>query len=58
MRASMKKAEEISIMKRSRAILLAALLFATAAAAPASDAGSSRGQAMAPARDPVAAQGV
>ncbi len=43
-------------MKRSRAILLAALLFATAAAAPASDAGSSRGQAMAPARDPVAAQ--
>jgi len=43
-------------MKRSRFILLAVLLFSAAAAAPASDVGSSPGQAAAPARDPVAAQ--
>jgi hypothetical protein len=50
------EAEEKSIMKRSRFILLAVLLFSAAAAAPASDVGSSPGQAAAPARDPVAAQ--
>ena len=43
-------------MKRSRSILLSALIFSVAAAAPASDGGSPRRQPAAPARDPVAAQ--
>lgn len=43
-------------MKRSRSILLAALLFSVAAPLPSSAGGSPRRQAAAPARDPVAAQ--
>jgi len=43
-------------MKRSRSILLAALLFSMAAPLPSSTGGSPRRQAAAPARDPVAAQ--
>lgn len=43
-------------MKRSRFILLAALLFSVAASPPSSAGGSPRRQAAAPARDSVAAQ--